>query len=248
MTNTDLNFESPTVDRDDMAEERTREDHAPRRTTWLVLAIALIVVALLAVVWVVTRANDGADRWQTAGVREQGAGVTEPASYAPDGARLERRPDGLSVEVVVPTPEPGSYEYPTNDMIPPWVESHPTVTQGAQDAPEIFTLWLIAFNEPGSCTEGTCDADDIGTDTAARGGVYQVNGRIGDDDTLRFVGGVRLGQQPSIGSPLEDPLGADVHLAIAPHGRALSGTDRIVQLNTPVGNPSLWWGAEFPAS
>lgn len=248
MTNTDLTTESPTVDRNDVAEPPERDDPAPHRTTWLVLVIVLIVVAVLAVVWAVTRVSDDGDGWQTAGFREQGAAETEPASYGPDGARLDRRPDGLSVEVAVPTPEPGSYEYPTNDMIPPWVESHPAVSQGAQDAPEIFTLWLIAFNDPENCSEGQCDSDDVGIDSAAGGGVHQVDGRVADDETLRFVGTVRFGQPALSGAPLENPMGATVHLAIAPHGRALSGADRFVQLNTPVGNPTLWWGATFQAT
>lgn len=204
------------------------------------------IVPIVAVASIVTGCGSGGDEdgWQTADVAEQGAAGTV---YEPDGARLERGPEGLHVEVVVPTPGPGTYEYPTRDMIPPWVEDHPSVGRGSLDAPEVFTLWLFAFNDPAGCTAGECDSDDLGIDVAARGGVHQVDGRVADDETLRFSGNVRLGQQPKSGSPLDDPLGAEVHIAIAPHGRALSGTDRVTQLNTPVGNPSLWWPAQFPS-
>ena len=92
-----------------------------------------------------------------------------------------------------------------------------------------------------------CDADDLTEDAAARGGVYQVDGRLGDGAELHFTGNVRLGEGQLSGSLLDDPLGAEVHLAIAPHGRALSGADRARQLNSPVGTPALWWGARFPA-
>ena len=201
-------------------------------------------MTIVAVASFVTGCGSGGDEdaWQTVDVGEQGAADTV---YEPDGARLERGPEGLHVEVVVPTPGPGTYEYPTGDMIPPWVEDHPAVGPGSLDAPEVFTLWLFAFNDPASCTAGECDSDDLGIDAAARGGVHQIDGRVADDEMLRFSGNVRLGQEPRTGSPLDDALGAEVHIAIAPHGRALSGADRVTQLNTPVGNPTLWWPAQF---
>ena len=223
----------------------SKDSRRQRRTTWIVVVLAVLAVAIIVVIWASRRSNDDGDGWQTVDVSEQGQ---VGSVYEADGARLERRPDGLFVEVTVPTPEPGAYEYPTNDMIPPWVETHPAVGQGARDAPEIFTLWLFAFNDPGSCTDAQCDSDDIGVDTAARGGVYQVDGRIAGDDTIQLTGNVRLGQTQLDGAPLDDPLGSEVHVAIAPHGRALSGSDRVIQLNTPVGNPALWWGARFPTT
>jgi len=223
----------------------SKESRRPRRTTWIVVVLVLLAVAIIVVIWASRTSNIDADGWQTVDVSEQGAA---DSVYETDAARLQRRADGLFVEVDVPTPVPGAYEYPTSDMIPPWVETHPAVGQGARDAPEIFTLWLFAFNDPGSCTDGQCDSDDIGVDTAARGGVYQVDGRVAGDDTIQLIGNVRLGQMQLDGAPLDDPLGAEVHVAIAPHGRALSGSDRVIQLNTPVGNPALWWGARFPAT
>lgn len=212
---------------------------------WILAGIAVVAVIAAVLAALAVRRDDGNGLWQAADV--EGQGNTEPA-LASDGARLLRRDDGLSAVVEVPTPQPGSYDYPTNDMIPPTVESHPPVSPGAADAPEVFTLWLFAFNDGSLCTDGQCDTDDLAPDAAARGGVYQLDGRIADGDTLRLEGSIRLGQQPPNGSPLDNPHGAEVHLAIAPHGRALSGTDGWTQLNTPIGNPTLWWGARFPAS
>ena len=205
-----------------------------------VLAVAVLVLVVVLVFRATTDESNGGV--QTSGVNGQGG--LEPA-LAADGAELERRDDGLVARIDVPTPEPGSYEYPTGDMVSPWADPHPPVSPGAANAPEVFTAWLIVFNDPTSCTNDQCDADDIAADARARGGVYQLDGRVADDTSMSFVGNIRLGQQPDTGSPLDNPTGADVHLAIAPHGRALSGADGWRQLNGPVGNPTHWWMAEF---
>lgn len=175
--------------------------------------------------------------------------IMVPASeevYADNAAALDRSDDGVRVEAEMPTPEPGSYTYPTGDMVPPWAAAHPDVTPGSDSEPETFTLWLIAFNYPEKCTDARCDADDLGADTEAKGGVFQADGRIAHGSTLAFAGTVRLGQAPHMGASMENPLGAEIHLAVAAHGKALTGTDLWRQLNGPVGNPSLWWVAEFP--
>jgi hypothetical protein len=171
-----------------------------------------------------------------------GQGGSEPP-LARDGAELERNQDGLWISGSVPTPEAGSYEYPTGDMVPPG-GSHPDVVMGDEGEPEVFTMWAFVFNYPEKCTDGVCDFDDLG-DTEAKGGSFQIAGRIADEPTMRFEGGVRLGQPAVNGSPLENPLGAEVHTAIAPHGKALTGNDLWAQLNGPVGNPTLWWVATF---
>ncbi|MGQ0848159.1 MAG: hypothetical protein ACT4OP_03430 [Actinomycetota bacterium] len=205
---------------------------------------AAVLGAIVASV-LITLAVTGDDRsggWQTADVGGQGG--AEPV-LASGGARLLHRNDGLSAEVQVPTPQPATYKYPTGDNTPKWSEPHPPVSPGAADAPEVFTLWLITFNYPSLCTDGECNADDVAPGAAARGGVYQLDGRIADGDTLRFEGNIRLGQAPITGSPLDDPMAAMVHLLIAPHGQALPGADGWRQLNGPVGDISFWWLAEF---
>ncbi len=239
---------SPTTSNSNAAIDTTASDghRSGHRRRWIIVAVGVVVAVVAATILAVVLPGDdgGAEGWQTAEVR--GQGDTEPA-LAPDGAQLMRRDDGLHVVVEVPTPQPGSYEYPTNEMIPPTVEYHPPVSPGAADAPEVFTLWLFAFNDGSECTDGQCGPDDTDAGSAARGGVYQADGRIADADTLRFESNIRLGQQPDKGSPLDNPHSAEVHVAIAPHGRALSDTDGWIQLNTAIGNPTLWWGARFPA-
>jgi len=220
-------------------------DPEPRRIRrrWLLVGALVGTIAVAATVGLTL--SDTSDEAQTADVAGQGG---EGANLASDGARLTRRPDGLFAELDLPLPEPGSYAYPTADMVPPWAGPQPSVSPGASDAPEVFTVWAVVFNNRSLCTDGQCDSDDIGADVPARGGVYQLDGRVADGDQLRFVGNIRLGQEPLFGAPLADPHQAEVHLFMAPHGRALSGADGWRQLNGPVGNPSLWWAAQFAGS
>ncbi len=218
-----------------------RHDEGTPRRPWLAaIIVAAIVIVAIGVVggFVVSGGDD--QGWQTVDIGEQGQ---FESAMAEGGARFQRRPDGITVEVTMPTPEPGTYEYPTGDMVPPSAAPHPAISPGAGEAPEAFTLWLFAFNDPSQCTDGQCDTDDFAPGAAARGGVYQVDGRVGDGDELRFGGNIRLGQQPIDGAPLDHPERAEVHIAIAPHGRVLPGEDGWRQLNGPVGNPTLWWGA-----
>lgn len=53
--------------------------------------------------------------------------------YAADAAELHRTPNGFSVRVRIPTPEPGSYVYPD---------------EAEEGHPEAFTLWIFADGTP----------------------------------------------------------------------------------------------------
>ncbi len=223
--------------------EPTHPEPRRSRRQWLVVGALVVGVAVAAILALTL--SDTSDDAQTADVAGQGG---EGADLASDGARLTRRSDGLFAELDVPSPEPGSYAYPTADMVPPWAGPQPPVSPGARDAPEVFTVWLVTFNDASLCTDGQCDADDVGAEVPAQGGTYQLDGRVADGDRLRFVGNIRLGQEPLFGAPLADPHQAEVHLFMAPHGRALPGADGWPQLNGPVGNPSLWWAARFAGS
>ena len=114
------------------------------------------------------------------------------------------------------------------------------------DAPNVTPTDPPIFNEPNLCTD-ECNDDDLDPESAAKGGVYQGDGRIADSGLLVLEGGIRIGQAPARGSPLETPFDAEIHLAIAPHGKAQNGAALRRQLNGPIGNPTLWWGARFPA-
>ncbi len=219
----------------DEPDRSIRKDHMMK---WLaVWVVGAVVVA--AIVLVLARDTQEGERADFVG---QGG---EGSALAIDGARLVRGIDGLVVEASVPTPTPGSYEYPTGDMVAKWAAPHPDVEVGGPDEPEAFTMWAIIFNYPELCTDDSCDLDDLSDGAAAKGGVYQADARIAAEADMEFIGSIRLGQPPRTGSALENPLEAEVHLAIAPHGKALGGTDGWRQLNGPLGNPTLWWAATF---
>ncbi len=208
---------------------------------WVIIGIAGIIgiVVTAAIVVSLSGGGDGGERADFAG---QGG---EGPIFAEGGASLIRASDGIRVSAIIETPTPGSYEYPSGDMTPEWSAAHPAVLVGGPDEPEAFTMWVFVFNYPDMCTDDSCDLDDLAQGAGARGGAYQADGRVASGDDLDLVGAVRLGQAPASGSALENPLGAEVHLAIAPHGKMLDGSDGWRQLNGPLGNPTLWWAATF---
>lgn len=210
---------------------------------WALAGLGGLVAAAAVAVAVVVWAGDSVEGQQT---DVRGQGDSEPV-LAEDGATMIRSGDGLRFRLAVPTPAAGSYEYPTADQLAPWstVELHPDVQPGGPDEPEVFTMWVVVFNHPERCTDEACDGDDFAEGAAAAGGIYQGDGRVADGDELELSASIRLGQPPLTGAPLEDPLGAEAHLLVASHGKVVTGTDHWIQLNSPLGNPSLWWGAFF---
>ncbi|MDJ0770815.1 MAG: hypothetical protein QNJ12_18625 [Ilumatobacter sp.] len=226
-----------------MRSEQTKDRTSRARHRRAVAAVGLVVTLTAGAAVGSSVAADDDDssdnRRERADVMVQGGGDV----YQRNGARLIRTDHSVEVEWRIRTPEPGSYTYPTPDMVPPGSPTHPPIVPGA---PEVFTLWLFAFDHPELCTDGVCDGDDVG-DTAARGSVYQADGEIADRRWLRMGGKIRFGQTPARGHGLENPLGAEVHVAMAPHGMAWDGEDLAIQLNGPVGAPPLWFAAIFDA-
>ncbi len=166
---------------------------------------------------------------QTADVGGQGGG---PA-ISEDGGTVIRTKNGVSIAISMPTPMPGSYSYP-----PGAYPGHP----------EAFTGWAFVFNDPAACSD-PCNGDDIGANTPARGGVYNIAGHISGGGNLQMVGHVSVGETPFGGenhSPLDNPSGAELHIAIAPHGM-LDPSIMPAQIQTPIGNPGFWWVAFFLA-
>lgn len=203
------------------------------RTGFHRFGIAIIVMAAMLVAGTVPA--DAGSRTKGDVMNQGGEGV-----YAANGATLNRGNRHIHINWRVPTPEPGSYAYPTADMIPPTAPPHPEVLVGY---PEVYTLWVFIFNNPELC-DLPCDGNDIG-DTPAQGGVYQLDYTIGFKDTIRMNGKIKVGATPANGSVLQDPHGADVHVAMAPHGQAYTGDDLVRQFSGPIGSPPFWWAAIF---
>ncbi len=176
----------------------------------------------------------GAAATQTADVMAQSGG----AAYAVDGAELIRQPNGFTLRVTVPVPQPGTYVY----------------APGTQPgSPEVFSGWAIVFNHPEECLDGpgNCFGPDL-FNPAVGAGIYNFAGHpVGAGGDLVLTGHVRVGQTAggppgSTMAPLSNPAGAEIHMAIAPHGQ-LDPAQMPAQATTPAGSPacSCWWVAEF---
>jgi hypothetical protein len=154
-----------------------------------------------------------------------------------DGAKLVRSDNKLIISVRVPTPEPGSYNYPAGNA---WNnDAYP-------GNPEAYSLWGFVFNDPASCTgggAGVCTPADARNGTAGAG-AFSVAGHLVAGPTLQLNGAITFDSIPFGGAPLTDPQTAEVHVAIAPHG-ALQPETLPNQISTPIGDPSFWWLARF---
>lgn len=171
-----------------------------------------------------------------------------------DNATIERRDDGVTIDLELMTPEAGSYTYPEG------------MKQKQKAQPEAFTGWAFVFNYPEFCaTPYQCGPGDF--NDQVKFGVYNFAGSTnqlmqssgGDiqlnpatDGFVSLVGGIETGQ-PQLGMPpdtltfpLENPMGAEIHAAIAPHGQ-LDPSKLPGELYSPVGDPTCgcWWVAIF---
>jgi len=186
--------------------------------------------------------NKGATR-QTADV--VGQGPNGPV-VSPGGASLIRTKHGITASIKMPTPMSGSYSYPPAN---PFQTVAPV-----PGTPEVFTGWLFFFNDPENCAvPHQCTPPPPGAPapndfTEGRGGVYNFAGHaISGRGSLNLVGHISVGEA-QFGGPfaLDNPTGAEIHLAVAPHG-VLVPALMPQQINTPVGSPPFWWLALLQA-
>lgn len=196
-----------------------------RRPHTMAAATLLALSMVLSITMAATAASP-----ETADVLDQGGG----AVYAPDGAHLVRQPNGISVSLTMPTPEPGSYLYPAGTE-----PGHP----------EVFTLWMFVFNHPEHCTD-PCGPDDM-TNAAVEFGVYNPAGHVAAGASLTLSGRVGVGE-PAQAPPgiaphdLSNPAGAEVHLAVTSHG-GLDPSTLPNEFRIPTGSGACgcWWVALF---
>jgi hypothetical protein len=175
---------------------------------------------------------------QTVDVMGQSMGMRPVAS--PDGAKIIRTKNGVTVSINMPTPMSQTYTYPDN--------AFPGV-------PEVFSGWLFFFNEPENCaTPNGCippppppNTPPVNDFTEGKGGVYNFAGHpTSGGGSLNMVGHISVGET-QFGGPfaLENPTGAEIHLAVAPHGILIPDL-MPQQMRTPAGGPPLWWVALLP--
>lgn len=179
----------------------------------------------------------------------------EQSLLLPENASIERGDDGIHLHLDLLTPEAGSYTYPE------------TVPAEKQVQPEVFTGWAFVFNYPELCeTPFECGANDF--NESVKAGVYNFGGMTnslsqqsggeivlnqGTDGFVRIGGDILAGQAQRPDLPpetatfaLENPMGAEIHAAIAPHGQFDAATIG-EEIYNPTGNPgcSCWWVAVF---
>lgn len=222
----------------------------PRKLCGLVIGSGLTAVATLAVACDAPLVPDGQEEARSpdlnasAGVTVETADVFGQGMMGPvvaeDGATIRRTPHGISMKLSMPTPEPGTYTYPSGPEGGAWTDE--------EGPPEVFTLWAFIFNNPEECaTPFQCDSGDLGA--PANGGAFFVAGHVFGGPNLTLSGHISRNSEPfptaTPGSPLENPKGAHVHLAVAPHG-ALDPALLPEQIQTPTGpGPDIWWLALF---
>jgi hypothetical protein len=109
--------------------------------------------------------------------------------------------------------------------------------------PEAYSFWVFVFNHPEACSM-PCDSNDLGVEAPAQGGAFNAGGHLAGGPHLMLSGHVSMNSSPFAGSPLLEPLTAEVHLAVAPHG-ALDPALLPDQITKPIGSPPFWWSAVF---
>jgi hypothetical protein len=145
----------------------------------------------------------------------------------------------VTAKVTMPTPEPGTYEYPEG----------PTAS-GEEGHPEAFSLWVFLFFNPDACATEGCGPADLQNNEAVVAGAFNAGGHIASGPTLTISGRVNeqstvfggpnaetISEALAMGYSIDDAL---IHVAVAPHG-ALDPALMPEAIKTPAGNPSYWW-------
>lgn len=167
-------------------------------------------------------------------------------TIAGSSARLQRAPNGITASVSMPTPAPGTYCYP-----PATLAFDPAAGPAVPGFPEAFSFWAIYFNAPENCSDGECGVDDVlNPDNCAEalGGAVALGGHIVGGSQLHLTGHLSVGHGPlgPLGcAPLMDAHGAEVHLAVAPHGLLMPRLLPDLISTPPGGGPGYWFPAVF---
>jgi len=163
-------------------------------------------------------------------------------------ATVFRTPNGITATASMPTPVPGSYCYP-----PATLAFDPAAGPAVPGFPEAFSFWGIYFNNPDQCLPGGCSALDVlGPNCVnAQAGAVQLGGHIVGGPRLELAGHLSVGHGPlgPLGcAPLTNVEGADIHLAIAPHGMLNPELLPDMIEVPPGGGPGYWFPSVFEGS
>ena len=85
---------------------------------------------------------------------------------------------------------------------------------------DAYTLWVVAFNEPGECDDG-CNGPDLGP---AKGDVMYGTGHVvGGNGKANFSAHISVGDVGDFETGIIDPLTAEIHIVVRTHGEAIPG-------------------------
>lgn len=160
-------------------------------------------------------------------------------------ALLIRTANGVTAVVAMPTPASGSYCYP-----PVTLATNPAAGPAVPGYPEVFTLWLIYFNNPAGCAASGCGVPDVlGANCVnAQAGAMKLAGHVTGGGTLQLSGHASAGDGPlgALGcAALTNIEGAEIHLAVAPHGVLQPSLMPALIQVPPGGGPGYWYPAIF---
>lgn len=88
----------------------------------------------------------------------------------------------------------------------------------------VYTLWLVAINEPGACETSPCKPPDVLERTAdTKADVGYGDGIIAESEQGRFSSYQPMGELRSgwFGNGLQKPQAAEIHLVVRDHGPLL---------------------------
>lgn len=160
-------------------------------------------------------------------------------------ALLIRTANGVTAIVSMPTPATGTYCYP-----PATLATNSAAGPAVPGYPEVFTLWFIYFNNPAGCAPSGCGVPDVlGANCVnAQAGAMKLAGHVTGGGNLQLSGHASKGDGPlgALGcAAFTNIEGAEIHLAVAPHGVLQPSLMPALIQVPPGGGPGYWYPAVF---
>jgi len=118
-------------------------------------------------------------------------------------------------------------------------------------AGHVMTMWIMFFDNPAACATSPCTLADAENPLTGFDFHYG-GGHVVSDNKTTISGHVRVGELstsgwaevgvPELASPLTNPFGADVILAIHSHGPAATGAELVAQASSYLGGCQVFLG------
>lgn len=119
---------------------------------------------------------------------------------------------------------------------------------------QAVTMWFIVLNNPSACNATPCSVEDVLFNEAAQGDfLFGAGHVVGASGRANFGGSLKVGDASGSGKTeiglsavgLQDPRGAEVHLALHSHGPASTGQTLKEQIGSFLGGCLVFLGNQF---